>query len=64
MSLYERIREKQIIFVMPECYVPTAGQMMDLKTNAPDTWELMTACFEFGYMQGARAAKADKAENI
>lgn len=64
MSLYERIRNKGIILKMPEEYVPCVGQIIDLKKNAPDTWELITACFEFGYMQGVRAERAGKAKNF
>ena len=64
MSLYERIRNKGIILEMPEEYVPYARQIKDLKENAPNTWELITACFEFGYMQGVRAERAGKAKNF
>ena len=64
MSLYKRIRNKGVILAMPCEYVPNVGQIKDLKENAPDLWELITVCFEFGYMQGIRAERAGKAKDF
>ena len=55
-SVYKAINNLK----MAEGYVPYISNFDEIRRNGKDDWDRMWDSFKFGYLQGMKAAKAER----
>lgn len=55
-SVYKAIHNLK----MAEGYVPYTSNFYEIRRNGKDDWDRMWDSFKFGYLQGMKAAKAER----